>query len=65
MDRNSVALSLLPSIIALTPTAGSADTDLRTSAVNVAFAWADSFLEVTLAKQDEINRKQDALNQFL
>ena len=47
MDRNDVALSLLPHLIAQAgSTAATASAAHRRDLINQAFAWADSFIEV-------------------
>lgn len=62
MDRNSVALALLPSIIqahgasaALTATSGQ-----RQEAIDTAFEWADMFVE-TIAIADSASGDIDAM----
>lgn len=48
MDRNDLAFSLLPHLIAQAGAGAGAEPAHRRDVINQAFAWADSFMEVRI-----------------
>ncbi len=48
MDRNDLAFSLLPHLIAQAGAGADTEPAHRRDVINQAFAWADSFIEVRI-----------------